>query len=201
MTKNEEIKKAIEMLEKGKCIVYPTDTLYAFGVDAENKKALSLLRKIKERDLEKNFLIMVRDFSMLFSYGEENALSRKIAKHFLPGALTLILKTKKDSLKEIYGESIGLRMPKNEICKDLCTFFKRGIISTSVNKKGYPPEKTIKNIKKIFSFYEKDIFFIDGGEKEESIPSTIIDVRGNTPLILREGKIKKEEIDAFLVQK
>lgn len=187
-----KVKFAAEIIRSGGLVVYPTDTLYGLACDALNKEAIARVFEVKKRPISTPLPIAVNDLKMLKKYAFVDERAEKIAKRFLPGALTIILKKK--ALPDILTsglDSIGIRIPDNEIALKLIGYSGVPITTTSANISGKKPpisvEEVIEQIKDI------DVI-LDYGELESRLPSTILDLTGK-PKILREGKIEKEEIE------
>ncbi len=176
-------KKIVKAIKEGKIIIYPTDTIYGLGCDAQNTKAVLKIRMIKDRESEKPFSIIAQSKQWIYQNFEVN--SAYIRK--LPGPFTFILRAKKTKLVSNYVTKnvniLGIRIPDHPFTK-LIQKARTPFISTSVNLSGKKPITSIKNIpKKIFR--EVDLI-IDGG-KLQNPPSIIIDLTGNIPRIIPRG--------------
>lgn len=190
----DEIKK---ILENGGVGIIPTDTVYGLCANALNKEAIKRIYKIKKRDLNKSLVLFVKDKEDIESYGVVDSLSKKIIDKLIPGEITLVLK-KKDpsfsiSLKSF--ETIGFRIPNDVFIIKLLDSLSFPLATTSANISGEKTPKDLDGLKKIFDGIVD--FIVDGGELGE-VPSTVIEVRNDKVNILREGKIKKEEILSIL---
>lgn len=177
-------------------ILYPTDTLYGLGVDATDSEAIKRLNEIKGRGAEKHISIAVSDMEMMMDYAELTPLGKKLAERFLPGKLTLVLKPKSLPLELGTGtEEIGIRIPSHEKALELIQELGKPITATSANLSGMKPENSPERILKQFGEKASMIDrMIDGGELPESLPSTVVDARGDTPIIIREGAISASDI-------
>ena len=179
------IKLACEILEKGDLIIYPTDTLYGFGVDATNTIALKKLNKIKKR--EQAYSIIVNSKKMLNDYAEFSCEVEKKIDSLLPGPFTMILNRKKSNLsKLVYLDlsTIGVRIPNHNFPLEIVKAFKKPIITTSVNIHNQKSLNKFEEIKKQF----KDIdIFVDEELEYNSKGSTIIDCTSENFPILRMG--------------
>jgi L-threonylcarbamoyladenylate synthase len=184
------------VLIKGGVILYPTDTLYGLGVDADNTDAVKKLYKIKNRDFDKGVPIIVSSIEMAEQYVVLNEKARIIAEKFWPGALTLILPKKGNNLSGIYaGETIGIRVPDNDFCLRLLNAFCGPITSTSANISGMKPQNSIEKI--LFQLGDKvrDIdVAIDSGIMSRDHPSTIIDLGLGKMKIIREGSVPSHKL-------
>jgi len=188
-----DITKAIQNLQKGEVIVYPTDTLYALGADIYNIKAVKKIFKIKKRPYSLPLPIAVSNIEMIKEIAKVDANSKKIIKNFLPGPLTLVLIKKKHISKLITSgkNTIAIRIPDNEIALDLISKY-GPLTATSANVHGKKTPYIINKINMQFK-QEKLKTYLDVG-KLNGKPSTIIDLTKNKIKILRKGPITENEI-------
>lgn len=188
---------AADVLKKGGLIIYPTDTIYGLGADASTHDAIRKVFEIKQRDSKKPVHIIVADITDAEKFVELTPLARTLAKRFLPGALTLVLKAKDKVPKTLTAGqgTLGIRIPDNRFCIGTARALQGAFTATSANISG---RATGRNIEEIFSLFPKGFeeidLVVDGGEIPASSPSTVVDARGPIPLILREGAIPAEEV-------
>ena len=204
----EVAERAAEVLRAGGVVLYPTDTLYGLGADALSDEAVAKVYAIKGRDEKKPIHAIVADVSMMERYAKVNDLARELAKEFLPGPLTLILKKSAEGGSAFGGkwngfntgigrnmDTIGFRIPDNEFCQTFARAFGSPITTTSANMAGKRPEQTVdavlaqlqhSNIPKNVGMID---LIVDAGELPACEPSTVVDLSGERPLILREGAI------------
>ena len=184
--------------------LYPTDTIYGLGVDATDPEAVLRLREMKGREDGKPISIIVSDVGMMERYAEVTPLARKLAERFLPGKLTLILTAHCATsggctlAPGIVGEdgSVGIRIPDYPVPLQLVKELGKPITATSANISGMPTKKTPEKILAQFGKKASMITrIIDAGELPESTPSTVVDARGDSPVVLREGALSKKFID------
>ncbi|MDI6860779.1 MAG: L-threonylcarbamoyladenylate synthase [Caldisericia bacterium] len=186
----DEIKK---FLENGGIGIIPTDTVYGLCCNALNKDAIKRVYKIKKRDLSKPLVLFVKDEKEIERYGVVDESSRKIIEKFIPGETTIVLK-KKDpnfsiSLKKF--DTLGFRIPKSEFIINLLKSLDFPLATTSANISGEKTPTNLDGLKRIFNGVVD--FIVDGGELG-GVPSTVVEVVDGNINVLREGKIKKEEI-------
>lgn len=180
----EQINKAVAVLRKGGVILYPTDTLYGLGVDASNTDALKKLYTIKEREPGKPVSVIVESLEAAASYVEITPLARTLAEKFLPGALTLVLK------KVGSDETLAIRIPNSPTCLAIAKQFGKPFTATSANKSNMASLRSVPGIlAQLGESANKIDLVIDIGELPNSLPSTVVDVRGEKPIVLREGAI------------
>lgn len=194
---------AAEILRAGGVVLYPTDTLYGLGADALSDDAVAKVYTIKGRDGKKPVHCVVSDMSMAERYVEVNSagwrIARKLAEKLLPGALTLILKKKKGIDGGIARDmdTVGIRIPDNEFCLALAREFGGCITTTSANKAGMETERNVEKILEQLGEASIDLV-VDAGPLPSRQPSTVVDVSGKEPVILREGAISATDIQAVL---
>jgi L-threonylcarbamoyladenylate synthase len=192
MLKN-KLSEAIKALQNGNIVVYPTDTLYAFGVNLYNENAVRNIFKVKKRPLDIPIPVAVNNFDEIKKIAFINHNARVLVKHFLPGSLTLVL-NKKNIVPDIVTaglDKVAVRIPNNSVALELLAI-SGPLTVTSANIHGMKTQNNIKDIKK--QFRKDDVtVYIDYGILQGK-PSTIIDVSSNELRIIREGSIKKQDI-------
>ena len=182
--RNNKINSAIKDLEKGKVIIYETDTLYGLGADATNTKAIQKINELKKR--ETPLSIMVSCIEDIKKYANLNSENLNKIKKILPGPFTVLLKSKKSNLSYLVqqkSDKIGIRIPNNQFCLNLLKKYNKPIITTSVNIHGYDSLNNINEIKNIFI----NINIYEGEINEKSKGSTIVDFSSIKPKIIRKG--------------
>jgi L-threonylcarbamoyladenylate synthase len=175
-----EAKKAIQ---NGKIVIYPTDTVWGMGCDPFSQKAVDELFRIKGKKTE-GLSIMLNDVKLIYDLCEVNKKAKKIVKEFLPGPITLILKSQKDFAKGVTRNgNIAIRVPLNNTALDLAE--NQPIVTTSVNLHG---KKTAQNLDEAKEIFGSNCYYLDG-EKPKGIESTIIDLTEKKPKITRIGAL------------
>ncbi|MBC3943923.1 threonylcarbamoyl-AMP synthase [Erwinia persicina] len=182
------IKQAVEMLNKGSVIVYPTDSGYALGCKLEDKNAMERICRIRQLDGNHNFTLMCRDLSELSTYAHVDNTAFRLIKNNTPGNYTFILKATKEVPRRLMSEkrkTIGLRVPSNPIALALLEALNEPMMSTSLMLPGNDftesdPEAIQDEIGKLVDL------IIHGGYLGQQ-PTTVIDLTENTPEVLREG--------------
>ena len=177
------IDKARKALRDGKIIVYPTDTVWGMGCDPFNQKAIDHLFTVKGKKMD-GLSIMFSNKKGIYDSCEINKKAKKIIEEFLPGPITLILKSKKNFAKGVTRNgNIAVRLPLNRTSMDLAKHMP--VVTTSANLHGEKIAKDIEEAKEIFG---KSCYYLDG-EKPKGIESTIIDLTENEPKIARIGAL------------
>ena len=180
------IKRAADILKTGGVISYPTDTIYGIGCDIYNKKALEKIYLMKGRDKRKPMSFVCSDLSHISQFAKVSNSAYRIMKRCLPGPYTFILEASSDVPKMLMPKrkTVGIRIPDNEITLSLVRELGNPIISTSANITG---EDVISDPIEIDLYLGKFLdATIDGGILSGD-PSTIIDLTGNVPSLIREG--------------
>ncbi|MDS0528348.1 L-threonylcarbamoyladenylate synthase [Clostridium sp. SHJSY1] len=188
----EDIKEAAERIKEGKTVVFPTETVYGLGADALNEDAVKAIFKAKGRPQDNPLIIHVASKNIDDFAKEVPVVAREMMDKFWPGPLTIILK-KKDVIPNVTSadlDSIGIRMPANEIALKLIEFAKTPIAAPSANISGRPSPTDVERC--IEDLSEKVDFIIGGEKSEVGVESTIVDCTVNPPVILRPGGITLE---------
>ena len=188
---HKEIKKVVDSLKNGGVIIYPTDTVYGIGCDVNNKKAMERVCRIKGLDIKKHNLSFVcYDLSHIAAFTTQLSTSTyKLMKKTLPGPYTFILKAN-SSIPKLFKNSkkeIGIRIPDNNITREIVKELGNPIATTSVKDKDMLIEYST-DPELIYEHFNKLVDIVIDGGYGDAIPSTIIDCTNNTPEIIREGK-------------
>ena len=187
--------KPAEIIKNGGIVVFPTETVYGIGTNGLDENAIRKLYEVKERPLNKPINLLVSSIDMIKSVTKDiTELEYFLIKEFFPGPLTIILK-KKSIVPDILtagNDTIGIRMPDQEIALRLIEYAGVPIATPSANISGNPSGIEMKKIME--EFKEKVDCYIDGGKSKIGLASTIIQVVNEVPIILREGSISKQQI-------
>ena len=191
----EQVEKGIKILREGGVIAFPTDTVYGLGADAFNPEAVERIYEIKNRPEYMSFPLLIADISQLTTVAEPpSEIAWLLARRFWPGGLTLVLpKMVSLPLYLAKGSTVGVRIPNHPICLTLIKRLGRPIIGTSANQSGKASSLTAYEVKQQLGD-EVDLI-IDGGKCPGGNESTIVDVTGEVPVILRQGVIPQHEIE------
>ena len=191
----EQIEKGVRILKDGGVIAFPTDTVYGLGAHAFNLRAVERIYKIKNRPSHLPFPLLIADISQLNIVAQPACgIALLLARRFWPGGLTLVL-PKAISLPSYLakGSTVAVRIPNHSICLSLIRGLGAPVIGTSANVSGNPPALTADEVRQQLG--DKVDLIIDGGRCPGSVESTIVDVTGELPLILRQGIISPDEIE------
>jgi len=184
---------AAEMIKKGELVAFPTETVYGLGANGLNVEACRKIFAAKGRPSDKPLSLHVASLEMAEKIAKITAQAEKLFEMFCPGALTIILPKNKIVPDFVTGKSsVGIRFPANDVALRLIKLSGVPIAAPSANLSGKMPPKTAQEV---FSNLSGRIpLILDGGQCEFGISSTIIDLTGSEPKILRHGAISAEKI-------
>ena len=171
-------------LERGEVIVYPTDTLYGFGVDATNTEAIRRLNRLKGR--VQPLSIVLESVDHMYDFAEFDADIKSEIKKLFPGSYTVLLPSKKSDLSPLVqsgSPSIGIRIPDHFFPIKLVKLLGKPIITTSINRHGTDPLNDVTQVE--IDFPNVDIF--EDSNHTPSKGSTIIDYSTSPPEVIRDG--------------
>jgi tRNA threonylcarbamoyl adenosine modification protein (Sua5/YciO/YrdC/YwlC family) len=184
------IKKVVDVLKNGGLVIYPTDTVYGLGCDITNTKALERIAKIKGVKLDKaNFSFVCSDLSHISDYVKQiDTATFKILKRALPGPYTFILPGNNNLPKEFKKKTtVGIRVPDNAIALEIVRQLGNPIVSTSIHDEDAVLEYST-DPELIFEKWQNLVDMVIDGGYGDNIGSTIIDLSGFEPVVIREGK-------------
>jgi tRNA threonylcarbamoyl adenosine modification protein (Sua5/YciO/YrdC/YwlC family) len=182
------INKTVEILKEGGVIVFPTDTVYAYGCDIKDKRAIERIYRLKKMDKHKPLSFIFTTISDINDYARNiSDDAYKIMKKAFPGPYTFIFKASKLVPKVVVTnqKTVGVRIPDNNIAIEIVKALGRPLLATSVSNHDGNYIVEPKDLEKIYR-NEVDLV-IDCGPKISS-PSTVIDMTGDTFHVIREGK-------------
>lgn len=184
------IKKVVDVLRNGGLVIYPTDTVYGLGCDITNSKALERIARIKGVKLEKaNFSFVCHDLSNLSNYVKQiDTPTFKILKHHLPGPYTFILPGNNSLPKEFKKKTtVGIRVPDNAIALEIVKQLGNPIVSTSIHDDDAVLEYST-DPELIFEKWQNLVDLVIDGGYGDNVGSTIVDLSGHEPVLIRAGK-------------
>ncbi|HEV2009019.1 MAG TPA: L-threonylcarbamoyladenylate synthase [Burkholderiales bacterium] len=193
---NLEIEKAVTILKRGGLVAFPTETVYGLGADASNRDAIGKLYAAKGRPAEHPVIVHLADVAQLPQWTSEiTAAAQKLAQKFWPGPLTLILRRTPEVSDALTGgqDTIALRIPSHPMAHALLVKFGGGIAAPSANRFGHVSATTALHVRQEFG--DSVDLVLDGGQSEVGIESTIVDVTGVQPVLLRPGHISARAIE------
>ena len=185
-----DIKTVVDVIRKGGLVIYPSDTIYALGCDINNTKALARVAQLKGVKLEKaNFSFVCKDLSNLSDYVKQiDSTTFKLLKRALPGPYTFILPGN-NNLPTVFKKKkeVGIRVPDNSIAQAIVHELGNPIISTSIRDEDEVIEYTT-DPELIFGKWGKLVDIVIDGGYGDNVPSTVIDLTGDEPILVRKGK-------------
>ena len=194
----QRVEKGIRILNKGGIIAFPTDTVYGLGCDAFCLGAVERTYRVKRRPRHLPFPLLLSDRSQVTAVAKPlSGIALSLARQFWPGPLTLVL-AKSDSLPPYLssGGTVAVRISSHPICLTLIEGIGNPLVGTSANVSGRPAALTADEVRQQLG--DEIDLIIDGGECPGGQESTIVDVTGIVPRILRQGIIPRDEIERLL---
>ena len=180
------------ILKESDIIVLPTDTVYGIGCKMQAADTLARLFEIKKRPFEKAIPVLVSSVEQASQFAWFSEEELRLANRFWPGALTLILKTKKEFLT-LLGETVAVRMPRHKQTLEIIK--KNGPLRvTSCNISGEKPLTSSAEIKETFKYKVQHYVFDENEATFSNLPSTIVKLFNNHPEFLRIGEISQNQI-------
>lgn len=186
------LQKALEVLNRGGVIVYPTETSYGLGGDFFDQRVVNRIYKIKQRDKNKALPVLVSDLKTASALVKFSPLATDLARKYWPGPLTLVLPYRYCDWHQCHQDSLALRISSFAWTKDLVELFGKPLISTSFNLSNQTSTYQVKEIKKYLDLLKiQPDLFINAGNLPEVLASTIIKVRlDDSWELLRQGELK-----------
>ena len=187
-----EIQAAVAALDAGALVAYPTETLYGLGVRAALPDAVARLYKVKGLAPERGVSLLFRDFNAAEGYIVPTDVGRRLARRLLPGPVTLVFEASRRAPPGVVaaGGTVGVRVSPHPVASALAL---RGpITSTSANPHGVAAPETAAEIRTLLGAAIGVV--LDGG-RCPGPGSSVVDVRGDTPRLLRVGRISREAIE------
>lgn len=192
------VRRAAEILRAGGLVAFPTETVYGLGADASNAQAVARLYAVKGRPADHPVIVHFASTPEAFAWAREvPEEARVLANRFWPGPLTLILKRSDRAKDFVTGaqDSVGLRVPSHPVAHELLSLFEGGVAAPSANRFGLVSPTTAEHVKSDFPNID---LVLEGGPSEVGIESTIVDLSGGSPILLRPGHISKADLEQVL---
>jgi len=182
------IQQAVEVLTDSKLVVYPTDTLYGLAVDPRSLKAVEKLFSAKARPPNLPIPLIASDIEQVQKFtGSLTPLAYHLARHFWPGPLTLVIDAMPTLSKRLLGgkNSVAVRVPDHNLARLLARNLGHPVTATSANLTGKPVPTTARDA--VVDLGTSVTLVLDGGPTLNLLPSTIVDVRSEEPILIRNG--------------
>lgn len=180
-----KIRRAVDALEAGEVIAYPTDTVYGLGCDIGNKRAIDRLYQIKGMDRAQPLAFICPDLSEIARYAIVDNQIYRVLKRFLPGPYCFILEATREVPRTLQTKrkTIGIRVPNHEVTRLIVTELGRPIISTTAQRSGQEPHVDAAEIDEDFKGLGLVLDAGGGGV----VPTTVVDLTVQPPQVIREG--------------
>lgn len=190
-----QIEKGISILRQGGLVAYPTDTVYGLGACSTLPYAVERVYSVKERPRNMPLPLLLANTAQITMVADSvPPVAWLLINRFLPGALTLVLPTSSSTPDTVTGggKTIAIRIPAHPVPIALIEGLGSPIVGTSANLSGQPSPLTAEEVYSQLS--DKVDLIINGGRCPGGKESTVVDVTGETPVVLREGAIPLEEL-------
>jgi L-threonylcarbamoyladenylate synthase len=191
----ELMREAADLVLRGGVVGYPTETVYGIGGDPTDTGVIRRIHSLKGRSERKSFLLLAGSGTELSAYVEDvPEAAVRLMDAFWPGPVTLIFRASPRLPAALTGpdKKIGFRISPDPVCAALLRALGMPLISTSANPTGKPPARSAQETLRYFPGGLDAV--IDGGERPESMPSTVVDVTRSVPLLMRAGPVSAETI-------
>jgi len=194
-TSEEDLKEAGEIIKKGGTVIFPTETVYGLGADAENDEAVKNIFVAKGRPSDNPLIVHVDEFDKIFRYVKEvTPNAKKLADKYWPGPMTLILE-KKECISNLVSaglNTVGIRIPESVEARQFLKYCDLPVAAPSANISGTPSPTTASHV--THDMMGRVDAIICGEPCKVGVESTVIDVTGDVPVILRPGGVTPEMV-------
>lgn len=195
------LEQAARIIEVGGVVAFPTDTVYGLGADIYDVEAVGKIFDIKHRSKNKPLIVCISKMSQLDDLASSIPdIAVKLAEHFWPGPLTLVLYRSANVPDIVTGgrDTIAVRCPSSDLTRNLIDKVKAPLVATSANLSGQPSARTAQEVETQLG--DKVDLIIDGGRSPLSPESTVLDLTAERPAILREGAVSRDKINEVVYQ-
>ena len=199
MLSDSDIDKAVTVLRAGGLVAFPTETVYGLGADASIPSAVRKIYEAKGRPADHPVIVHVADAVQMANWARQiPETAQKLAKKFWPGPLTIILQRAGKVNDIVTGgqDTVALRVPSHPVAQQLLRRFGGGIAAPSANRFGRVSATTAEHVRQEFGSAVECV--LDGGEADVGIESTIVDLSGAAPRLLRPGWISARAVEEAL---
>lgn len=190
------IDDAAEIIREGGLVGFATETVYGLGADATNGQAVAAIFAAKDRPSFNPLIVHVPDLKDAEALGEFSQVARRLAEAFWPGPLTLVVKRKPNcpiaDLASAGLDTLALRVPNHPVALNLLRAARTPIAAPSANRSGHVSPTLARHVDEDLGLRVRVI--LDAGPTEHGIESTVLDVTGQTPVVLRSGAVSIEQI-------
>jgi L-threonylcarbamoyladenylate synthase len=189
---------AAHLLRQGELVCFPTDTVYGIGAAAKNDEAVKRLYAVKGRPPTKPLPLLVSSTMDVPSVAEVSPVGQQLMGQFWPGGLTIVFKRNPFfySAALAKGNTVALRLPDHDLVRDIIRELGEPVTGTSANRSGSRAPSTA--MEAAFQLGDLVALVIDGGRTPGGVESTVVDVSGDAPAILRDGAVGRTEIEGAI---
>ncbi len=184
-----------DVIRSGGVVAFPTDTFYGLGVDPLNAAAVERLFVIKGRAADQPILLLLPDAGAVRTWASSvSPAAERLMERFWPGPLTLVFSARPDVLPALTAGTgkIGLRVPGSGMTRSLLAYLGSALTGTSANRSGGPDPRSADDV--LLQLGERIDLILDGGPAIGEHPSTVVDVTGGLPRVVRRGAIAEETL-------
>jgi L-threonylcarbamoyladenylate synthase len=191
--------EAARIISEGGLIAFRTDTFYGIGADPLSRLAVRRIRQLKSREATKPILLLISDYQKVADFiTKPSELFLSIANQHWPGPLTLVSNARSELPEELTASrgTIGLRLPDDDDVRSLVRACGGALTATSANLSGDQPARTAEEVE---TYFGSGIdLIIDGGDVTVMHPSTVLDLSGSQPFLIREGAVARKGLEETL---
>jgi L-threonylcarbamoyladenylate synthase len=188
--------RAARMIAAGGVVAFRTDTFYGLGADPFNEDALIAIKSLKGRDEGKPILVVLSDAREAERFiAEKSEIFEMVSAKHWPGPLTIVVNARGEVPNALTAGTgtIGVRLPDDETVRNFVRICGGALTATSANLAGEPPARTAQEVWR--SFPAGLGLIVDGGRARGERPSTVLDLSGSRPRLIREGALSKRELE------
>jgi L-threonylcarbamoyladenylate synthase len=200
--KRAEIEEAGRLLREGALVAFPTETVYGLGADATNGRAVAGIFEAKGRPSFNPLIVHVPDLASAERIAVTTPMARKLAEAFWPGPLTLVMKRRPEAnISDLVSaglDTLAVRVPAHPIAQALLAAAARPLSAPSANRSGRVSPTTAQHVEDDLG--SRVSLILDGGATAHGLESTVLDVTGDSVILLRPGAVPREAIEAVLGQ-
>lgn len=191
---NQGIDQALDLLGRGHAIAFPTDTVYGVGADGLRAAAVQQLFAIKDRPPTQAIPLLLADPADLIAVSSGvSEQAQRLAERYWPGGLTLVVPAATHLPADLLagGATVAVRVPDHPALRDLIRQLGRPLAATSANLHGHANPRTVQDV--VAQLARRVALVLDGGATPGDVASTIVDVSGAVPRVLRQGVLRVDE--------